>query len=268
MQSTFIDAHTHIDATLQKLEYFDGFEKFREDVIKCPQCEKFVHVACDEASLPGGVDLMLRYQDVYGCFGIHPHNSKEYTPELEERLVDIFRKYGETGKVLGWGEIGLDYHYDFCPRDLQKEVFIRQLKKAVELKLRIILHIREADDDALAIIREHVPKDHIIHLHCYTSDPPFAKALVEEYPNAFVGFTGVVTFKSAKGVVDSVAALPLNRILLETDAPYMAPVPFRGKTCHSGMIPSTAQKIALIKGVSVDEVYRQTRENTRKCYGI
>ena len=147
-------------------------------------------------------------------------------------------------------------------------MFIQQIQKAVEMKLPLVLHIREADDEALEIIRAHVPKDHTIHLHCYTSTPPFAVALVTEYPNAFVGFTGVVTYKSAQQIRDTVAQIPLERLLLETDAPFMAPIPLRGRTCHSGMIPHTAQKLAEVKNVPVETIYRITRENTRRCYGI
>ncbi|KAA6401034.1 MAG: putative hydrolase, TatD family protein [Streblomastix strix] len=200
------------------------------------------------------------------CFGLHPHNSKEYDDKLELRLVEIFAKYRESGKVLAWGEIGLDYHYDFSPRDVQRAVFIRQLKKSNELELPIVLHIREADDDALKIIRENVTdKQKRIHLHCYTSSPPFALQLVQEYPNLFVGFTGVVTFKNSRQIQDTVKALPLDRILLETDAPYMSPIPFRGQTCHSGMIPQTAQKIAELKGVTQDELEKKLYMDDFKC---
>ena len=136
------------------------------------------------------------------------------------------------------------------------------------MNLPLVLHIREADEEALEIVRTYVPKNHIIHLHCYTSTPPFATALVAEYPNAYVGFTGAVTFKNAKQIRETVEKLPLERLLLETDAPFMAPIPFRGRTCHSGMIPYTAQKLAEVKGITVDEIYTITRENTRRCYGI
>ncbi|KAK2956200.1 putative D-aminoacyl-tRNA deacylase [Blattamonas nauphoetae] len=270
--------HTHIDATMARFKFYEGFDAFRTRIIKNPNCEAFVHNACDPYSLNAGVELMLNYQDIYSCFGIHPHNAKEYTDQIENKIVEIFTTHRNTGKALAWGEMGLDYHYNKSPKETQKTVFARQLQKAVSLGLPLVFHLREADDDALAIIRQHVPKDHRFHVHCYTSPPPFATAVLAEFTNAYFGmnflfsilsgFTGVMTFPNSKEVQESVSVVPLNRILLETDAPVMAPVPLRGRPCHSGMIPHIAQKIADIKKVPVEEVYTQTRQNTKDMYGI
>jgi TatD DNase family protein len=131
-----------------------------------------------------------------------------------------------------------------------------------------VLHLREADDDALAVLRAANLHDTKIHIHCFTGTPEFVEQLLALDAKIFVGFTGIVTFNNAQSVRDAAAIVPIDQILLETDAPYMAPVPFRGKPCHSGYIPFIAEKLAEIKNVPVEELYRHCRENTRMCYGI
>ncbi|KAK2957659.1 putative D-aminoacyl-tRNA deacylase [Blattamonas nauphoetae] len=268
MTSLFVDTHTHIDSTLERSEYTKDFHSFRQEVICCEQCEKFIHISCEPTTLDVGWKIINENDEVFGAFGIHPHEAQHYTDEVEAKLREYITKGKETGKVVGFGEIGLDYHYNLSEQAVQKDVFIRQIKLALTFSLPIVLHLREADEDALHIIREYIPKDTFIHLHCYTSLPSLAASILAEYPHAYVGITGVVTFKSATNTHEVVKATPLNRLLLETDAPYMAPIPFRGKTCHSGMIPKIAEKIAALKGVAIDEVYTQIRQNTRDCYKI
>ena len=135
-----------------------------------------------------------------------------------------------------------------------------------------MLHLREADDDALAVLRNADLKGKNVHVHCFTGTPEFAGQLLElgacKNANFFVGFTGIVTFKNAQNVRDAAALVPLDQMLLETDSPYMAPIPYRGKPSHSGYIPYIAEKLAEVKGVPVEEIYKRCRENTRRCYGI
>ncbi|KAJ7251127.1 hypothetical protein B0H12DRAFT_1119685 [Mycena haematopus] len=200
--------------------------------------------------------------------GVHPHEARLYTDAVE---ADILEAMGHP-RCVGWGEIGLDYHYDNSPREVQREVFARQLRCAVRLNKPLTIHTREADADTECILKENVPKEHKIHIHCFTDSPAFAQRLLEWFPNLYIGITGVITYStntdtsttvrnmfaspaspSAPGDID-----PRLRILLETDAPYMVPAPIytmpafavpeaKGKKlplCHSGMVPWTAGFVA------------------------
>eukprot|EP01089_Gocevia_fonbrunei_P020449 TRINITY_DN7633_c0_g1_i2.p1 TRINITY_DN7633_c0_g1~~TRINITY_DN7633_c0_g1_i2.p1 ORF type:complete len:194 (+),score=29.73 TRINITY_DN7633_c0_g1_i2:41-583(+) len=173
-----------------------------------------------------------------------------------------------NAKVVAWGEIGLDYHYDLSDRETQKKVFSQQISKAIELKKPLVIHTREAEEDTYTIMKELVPKDWNIHIHCFTSSKPFAEKLLSEWDNLFIGFTGVITFGTAQNVRDVCKIVPLDRFLLETDGPYMAPTPFRGKTCHSGHIPYIAKKIAEVKEIPIEKVFEEALKNTKRMYGI
>jgi TatD DNase family protein len=153
-------------------------------------------------------------------------------------------------------------------RETQAKTFIAQMALASELGAPIVVHTREAEEDTLRLMREHLPRDHRIHVHCFTSSAWLARELLAHFPNLCLGFTGVVTFKNAPEVREVVAETPLDRILLETDGPYMAPAPRRGEVAHPGHVPYIAAKIAEIKGVSIEEVFVAAREATRRVYGI
>ncbi|OJT11783.1 hypothetical protein TRAPUB_11673 [Trametes pubescens] len=193
-------------------------------------------------------------------------------------------------RCVGWGEIGLDYHYDNSPREQQQEVFIRQLKQAVRLGKPLTIHTREAEEDSERILKEYVPKDHRIHIHCYTDSPEWAARMLEHFPNLYIGITGVITYATnlnTSAVIRQMAAAspsPL-RILLETDAPYMAPsniyntlknVKGRLPISHSAMIPWTAEFTADVANETATEgarwdaerVLREGRENARQMYGV
>jgi len=210
--------------------------------------------------------FFLQYDKVFAAFGIHPHYATVYTDEIENQIIESFKKFPE--KSLAWGECGLDFHYNNSPPDVQKQIFTRQVIKAVEINKPIIVHTREADDDTLRILQENVPRHWRIHVHCFTGSTVFAQKLLDAYPNLFIGFTGVITFKNSQDIRESVKIVPLERLLLETDGPFMAPIPYRGKVAHSGHIPLVAQMIAEVKNVSVETVFEAARANTKKMYGI
>ncbi|MCQ2092099.1 MAG: TatD family hydrolase [Fibrobacter sp.] len=226
--------------------------------------EAFIHVACDPKDLARGVELIEKYPFVYGAFGIHPEYVSDTTPEDEARVAELLKH----PKCVACGEIGLDYHYGADKKSEQCKLFERQLDIGITSGKPLVFHLREADDDALAILRNAPLHEKNIHVHCFTGTPEFVEELLALDANVFIGFTGIVTFKSAQNVRDAAALVPYNQILLETDSPYMAPVPHRGKTCHSGFIPYTAQMLADIKKIPVEELYRQCRENTLNCYFI
>lgn len=226
--------------------------------------EAFIHVACDPKDLSRGIELIEKYPFVYGAFGIHPEYVDVTTPEDENRVVELLRH----PKCVACGEIGLDYHYGADKKAEQCKLFERQLAIGIDSGKPLVFHLREADDDALRILRSANLHNRNIHVHCFTGSPEFVEELLNLDANVFIGFTGIVTFKSAQNVRDAAQLVPYNQLLLETDTPYMAPVPHRGKTCHPGFIPYTAQMLADIKKIPIDELYRLCRENTRKCYGI
>jgi TatD DNase family protein len=166
-------------------------------------------------------------------------------------------------KVQALGEIGLDYHYDFSPRETQLAVFERQLELALELDMPVIIHDREAHADTLRLLKKHRPRGVV---HCYSGSAELARELLKL--GLYIGFTGVITFANARKTVDAARAVPLERLLIETDCPYMAPVPFRGKRCDSTMVGKTCEALAAIKGVSTEELAAKTEENARKLYNI
>ena len=263
----FIDTHCHIDSYERHAgESFDALlARLRDDGdpnIELP--EAFIPVACDPADFEYARDLSEKYPNVYAAYGIHPEYVDTETPEDEARMLE----YMKHPKCVACGEFGLDYHYDPESRPRQITLFERHLQLALTSGKPIVLHLREADDDALAVLHGADLRNKNIHVHCFTGTPGFAEALLALDANIYIGFTGIITFKNAQNVRDAAAIVPDSRMLLETDAPYMAPIPYRGKPCHSGYIPFIANKLAEVKEKPVEEIYRQVRENTRRCYGI
>ena len=234
--------------------------------------ESAVSVFCDKETLPPHSnfwrDLIETPEaNLYAALGVHPHEAKHYNDEIEEAIVSAL----QHPRAVAWGEMGLDYHYNLSPPEVQRQVFERQLRMAMKLEKPMIIHTREAEDDTFEIMTKVVPQDYgrKIHVHCFTSSISLARRLLAHYPDVvFFGFTGVITFKNAEDIRQTVAEVPLNRILLETDGPFMAPVPYRGKVAHPGHIPYVAQTIADVKKVSLEEVLETCRANTQTVYGI
>jgi TatD DNase family protein len=257
----YIDTHCHLDSILDKLEMAD-YAAFKARFLP-PEFGGCITISCDPRSIEATLAL-LEIPEVHGAFGIHPHDAKDYDDGLEARL----RAALAHPKAVAWGEIGLDYHYDFSPREVQREAFARQIRQGVALGKPLIVHTREAEADTLGILEREAPRDWRIHVHCFTSSPAMADRLLSSFPNLCLGFTGIVTFKNAQELQAVARATPLERLLLETDGPYLAPVPHRGQPAHPGHIPLIAAKLAELKGTSVEAVYAAARENTRKIYGI
>ncbi|WRS26713.1 TatD family hydrolase [Oscillospiraceae bacterium MB08-C2-2] len=207
-----------------------------------------------------GCDFAARYDFIYSSAGIHPQPAGDAPAGWEQALREMV---GESPKIKALGEMGLDYHYDFSPREMQREVFEKQLILSKELDLPVIIHDREAHGDTMELLRRHRPKGIV---HCYSGSAEMVRELVKM--ELYIGFTGVVTFKNARKTVEAAAAVPLERLLVETDCPYMAPEPYRGKRCDSSMIAQTAQALAAIKGISAQELLDATCENARRVYGI
>lgn len=219
-----------------------------------------VNAASDLRSAEKGIRLSEKFSHIYAAVGVHPHAASSWNDDSEAELL----KLAENKKVVAIGEIGLDYHYDFSPRDKQKEVFERQIIIARQLGLPIIVHDREAHGDMYDILRKYAPLKGVIH--CFSGSVELARET--EKLGLYIGLGGAVTFKNAKTPVEVAAAVSADRLLLETDCPYMAPVPLRGKRCDSSMIAITAERIAQIRGVGVNELIGQTAENAAKLFSI
>jgi len=257
---SFIDTHAHVDMVIEKLgTNYDEYKKLLP-----PEYEGCVCVVSSINTFAQTRRLADIGDNIHGAYGVHPHEAKFFTDETEKELRECLAH----PKTVALGEIGLDYHYNNSPPEVQREIFIRQIKIAVSVGKPIVIHTREAEEDTIRIMKEHIPSDWHCHVHCFTSSVNLANNIFEHFPNAFIGITGVVTFNTAQTVRDVVKAVPLTRLLLETDAPFMSPIPFRGKTCHSGYIPHVAAKIAEVKGVPLPEVLSVIRENTHRMYGI
>ncbi len=255
----FIDTHCHLDSYEQKSgETFD--ELFAR--METPP-ESFIHVACAPEDFEDARQRSEAYENIYAAYGIHP----EYAENFAENRYLLF-DYWEHPRCVGCGEFGLDYHYGADNKKLQIQVFETQLEDALQTNKPLVLHLREAEEDSLSILRNADLKNTKIHVHCFTSNKTFAEQLLKLSDSLYIGFTGIITFKNAESVREAAQIVPLQRLLLETDAPYLAPIPFRGEPSHSGMIPKIAKKLAEIQNVPLDILYKQIRENTKNVYDI
>ncbi|MCQ2532186.1 MAG: TatD family hydrolase [Saccharofermentans sp.] len=209
--------------------------------------------------------------DLYCSIGIHPHEASSYCPEVRQWLIDTLQpEVRSTYNIMALGEIGLDYHYDLSPRDVQREVFKDQLNIAYELDIPIILHEREAVGDSMDILRSFKKEGRLRSnpgvCHCCSASPEIAAELVSM--GFYIGFDGPITFKNNKSAPEVLNRVPLDRIVIETDSPYLTPEPNRGLTNEPCYVPFVAAKIADIKGMSVEEIVKITSDNGCKLYGI
>jgi TatD DNase family protein len=208
------------------------------------------------------VDLAEKQEGVYAAVGVHPHDAKLFDDAAERRLLDLVR---QSTRVIAWGEIGLDYHYDHSPRDVQREVFRRQLRLARQLNLPVVIHSREADDDTITILREELTDYQCGGvLHCFGGGLAMAQHAIEL--GFFISFAGNLTFKKAEALRDVARQLPLDRLLVETDCPYLTPVPFRGRRNEPARVVETARCLAEIHGNEIAEIARITSENFVKLF--
>ncbi len=204
------------------------------------------------------VRLAEKYPGIYAAVGIHP----ECADENSMSELSVIRELCKNKKVVAVGEIGLDYYYD-VPKDIQKEIFAAQLELANELSLPVTIHDREAHGDILDFIKKYRPKGIV---HCFSGSREMAKEVIKL--GMYIGMGGVVTFKNSRKAVEVIEEIPMESLVLETDCPYLAPVPYRGKRNDSGLISHTAQRIAEIKGLSAQEVLDITAANAARVYNI
>lgn len=248
------DSHAHYDS--------EAFDEDREQLISgLPEAGvcAVINCASDLKTARQSVELAKKFAFIRAAAGIHPHEAQAVTQGDYEQLRELLK----LPEVVAVGEIGLDYHYDFCPRPKQIEVLRAQLEIARELDMPVIIHDREAHGDMYPLLREFKPKGVV---HCFSGSVELAKEVLSY--GMYIGLGGAVTFKNAKTPVEVAAYVPDDRLLIETDAPYMTPVPYRGKRCDSAHIAITAQRIAEIRGVGADEVLDLTRKNANRLFGL
>lgn len=251
----YFDSHSHMDD-----RRFDGDrEEIINDLLN-HDVGLLMNVGCDLESSERSVALAEQYPFIYAAVGSHPDDADH----VNGKLLDRYRRLAEHEKVRAIGEIGLDYHYEDVPRAQQIIAFEQQLELAEALKLPVIVHEREAHGDAMEIVKRHPDARGVFH--CFSGSKELALWLVER--GWYIGFTGVVTFKNARRAVEAVQALPIERILIETDCPYMAPEPYRGRRNDSRYVPLVAAKIAEIKGISPEEAGNITAENAKRLFLI
>ena len=250
------DTHAHYDA-----EQFDADREAVLSALPGRGVSLVVNPGCDLPSSRAAAALSERYPFLYAAVGYHPENCAPYTDEDLEKL----RALAARPKVVAIGEIGLDYYWEENPpRKFQQMVFRRQMALAEELNLPVIVHDREAHGDSLAIVKEF-PKVRGV-FHCYSGSAETARQLVDL--GWMISFTGVLTYKNARKAVEAALAVPMDRLMIETDSPYMAPVPHRGKRNDSGYVLHVCEKLAELKGLTVEETARITLENGRRFFGI
>ena len=253
---TFYDTHAHFD---------DGrFDSDRETLL--PELYRqgiclINTIGTDIPSSRASIALAEQYPFIYAAVGGWPGNVGSMTEaDLEE-----YRSMAAHDKVVAIGEIGLDYYYDDVPRDVQKYWFDRQMALAAELQMPVVVHNRDAHGDSMDMVRKWASRVTGV-FHCFSGSAEMAEELVKL--GWYVSFTGVVTFKNARRALEAVAATPMDRIMIETDAPYMAPVPYRGRRNHSGYVPEVARKIAEAKGLTLEDVASATLENGKRFFRI
>ena len=250
------DTHAHLDDR--------AFDQDREALLAAlPEqgLELVLNPGCSLASSRNVDKLSREYGYIYGAVGSHP----DVADEVNEAVLDEYKMLcKQNSKIKAIGEIGLDYHYEDIPRDIQQRAFRMQMELARELGLPVIVHEREAHEDGMKIVEEFPDVTGVFH--CYSGSLEMAKWLINR--GWYIGFTGVLTFKNARKAVEVAANIPLDRIVLETDCPYMSPEPFRGKRNDPGRLYRMAERLAEIRGLTVEEIHKITVENGKRLYRI
>ena len=249
------DSHAHFDD--------HAFDEDRHQLLQQIHAEGvdlIANIGCDEPTCKSSVALAEQYDFIYATVGWHPEFAGAWNNQTEE----LIRSLAVHPKVRAIGETGVDYHWMNDPEEVQLRCFDDQMRIARELKMPVVIHQREGMEDCLSVVRRYPDVQGVFH--CYSGSAESAKEILKM--GYYLGFTGVITFKNARKSHEVLEMMPLDRILIETDCPYMAPVPFRGQRCHSGLLPHTLETLAQIRGLSVEEAAQITLDNAKRFYGI
>ncbi len=254
MINNIFDSHAHYDS-----EAFDADRKELLNALQQQGVCGIINCGTDIASSLVSLELSDEFSFVYAACGIHPHEAEG----CKQGYLSVLKKLCMEKKCVAVGEIGLDYHYDFSPREIQQKVFEQQLVLAKELDLPVIVHDRESHEDTMTLLKRYKPKGVV---HCFSGSAEMAKEVLKL--GMYIGLGGAVTFKNARKPLEVAAMVPDDRLLIETDCPYMTPVPFRGKRCDSSFIPYTAEKLAEVRNTTAENILDITRINANTLFGL
>ena len=286
MISGFIDSHCHIDG--------EAFDADRDDVVLRAReagVAAMLNIGTGDPrtdDIRRAVAVAEKYESVFAAVGVHPHDAKLYDDTAEKHLIEL----AQNKKVIAWGEIGLDHYYDHSPRDVQREVFVRQIRTAKRLGLPVIIHSRDADDETVEILTAEFSRSEDTHvlmsakhessfaaggdvdksvhapgiMHCFGGTPEMAKALMDI--GFLISFAGNVTFKKAENLRDAARVVPLDKLLIETDCPFLTPVPFRGKRNEPAFVANTAAFLAELYGIETEELASRTTANFLRFFDL
>ncbi len=254
-----IDSHVHLDDP--------RYDHDRDEVFRRAQAagvEALITIGCDVTTSRAAVDLAEAYPPVFAAIGVHPHESKE----IVEDWYEAFRSLSQRPKVVAYGEIGLDYHYDHSPREVQRQRFREQIQLARELRLPLVIHTREAQEDTVTILREEGAADVGGVFHCFSGDAWLARDALDL--GFYLSFSGILTFNNATTLREIVKTVPLDRILVETDCPYLTPVPRRGTRNEPAFVQHVAQTLArtLTGSHSFESIADATLQNAKRLFKI
>jgi len=250
-----IDTHAHLND-----------EKFASDLdqviarAESAGVDRIVVCGYDIASSRAAVEMSARYEAVYATVGIHPHDAKSYSQQAQQEILEL----SALNKVLAIGEIGLDFHYDFSPREDQVAAFEKQIELAGTLGMPIVVHSRESNPEVLQVLRAGASNIVGCVFHCFSGDEAFAAEVLEM--GFYIGIDGPVTYKASEKLRRVVEMCPADRLLIETDCPYLTPVPYRGKRNEPAYVAYVAEEIARVKGITIDEVAEITTRNARALF--
>ncbi len=251
------DSHTHLDDARFDLDRDDVVRRATEAGVTL-----MMNPGADLKSSQRAVEMSKRYPSVYASVGIHPHDAKE----ADAMTLELIKHLAKQPKVCAIGEIGLDFHYDLSPRETQRQVFIAQIQMAISLNLPIIIHDREANQEVFDTLKAHKAFETGVLMHCYSGSTELAKEYVKR--GAYISIAGPVTFDNAKKLKQVVEAIDLKHLMIETDAPYLTPMPHRGKRNEPSYVTFVARQIAALKGLSFEEVTQTTYESAKTFFRI
>ena len=248
----FIDSHCHLDRL--NLDAHSGNLDLVIDAAREAGVSQMLCVGIDLENAPAVVAIAEQYPEVYASVGVHPSDCKEVAPDLS-----LLKNLSKHPRVVAIGETGLDYYYSTDHKVIQQESFINHLELAKECKLPVIIHTRDAKEDTLSLMKDHGCKERTGVLHCFTESQEMASAALDM--NYYISISGIVTFRNASALREVVRHIPMDRLLIETDSPYLAPVPHRGKSNEPRFVADVARFVADLKGVSVERLAQQTTAN-------
>lgn len=251
------DSHCHLDDS----RYHADRDQVLTRAAEAGICY-IVNPGADLETSRNAVDMAARHPNIYATVGVHPHDAKD----MDEETLQFIEHLAGKPKVVAIGEIGLDFHYDFSPRDVQRHWFIQQIRLAKRLRLPIVIHDREANQEVFDTLKAEKAFDTGVLMHCYSGSAELAKQYLKH--EAMLSIAGPITFSNARKTVEVVQSVPLEHLLIETDGPYLTPIPYRGKRNEPAYVRFVAEMIAEIKGISVEEVGEQTCRNAMGFFRI